>query len=139
MREDYSTKRLAKLYIDEIVTRHGVPVPIISDRDGPFTSRLWQTLQKALATRLDMGTAYHPQTDGQKTEESSLIGPELVQEATDKVVLLKEKLKAARDRQKSYADNRYKPLEFEVGDRVFLKVSPWKCVIRFGNNGKLAP
>ncbi|GJV38174.1 putative reverse transcriptase domain-containing protein [Tanacetum coccineum] len=65
-------------------------------------------------------------------EESSLIGPELVQETTDKVVLIKEKLKAARDRQKSCADNRRKPLEFEVGDRVMLKVSPWKGVIRFG-------
>ncbi|GJT72783.1 hypothetical protein Tco_1032069 [Tanacetum coccineum] len=71
--------------------------------------------------------------------ESSLIGPELVQETTDKVVLIKEKLKAARDRQKSCADNRRKPLEFEVGDRVMLKVSPWKGVIRFGKKGKLAP
>ncbi|GKC38910.1 hypothetical protein Tco_1051294 [Tanacetum coccineum] len=50
-----------------------------------------------------------------------------------------EKLKAARDRQKNYVDNRRKPLEFEVGDRVMLKVSPWKGVIRFGKNGKLAP
>ncbi|GKE44356.1 putative reverse transcriptase domain-containing protein, partial [Tanacetum coccineum] len=50
MREDYSTKRLAKLYIDEIVTRNGVPVSIISDRDGRFTSRCWQTVQKALGT-----------------------------------------------------------------------------------------
>ncbi|GJS40556.1 putative reverse transcriptase domain-containing protein [Tanacetum coccineum] len=71
--------------------------------------------------------------------ESSLIRPELVQEMTDKVVLIKEKLKAARDHQKSYADNRRKPLEFEVGDRVMLKVSPWKGVIRFGKKGKLAP
>ncbi|GJR54561.1 F-box domain containing protein [Tanacetum coccineum] len=70
--------------------------------------------------------------------ESSLIGPYLVQETTDKAVLIKEKLKAARDRQKSYADNRRKPLEFEVGDRVMLTVSPWKGVIRFGKNGKLA-
>ncbi|GJT52154.1 putative reverse transcriptase domain-containing protein [Tanacetum coccineum] len=74
-----------------------------------------------------------------KIGESSLIGPELVQETTDKVVLIKEKLKAARDHQKSYADNRRKPLEFEVGDRVLLKVSPWKGVIRFGKRGKLAP
>ncbi|GJW12997.1 putative ribonuclease H-like domain-containing protein [Tanacetum coccineum] len=61
-----------------------------------------------------------------KIGESSLTGPELVQETTDKVVLIKEKLKAVRDRQKSCADNRRKPLEFEVGDRVMLKVSPWK-------------
>ncbi|GKB45081.1 hypothetical protein Tco_0890023, partial [Tanacetum coccineum] len=62
-----------------------------------------------------------------------------IQETTDKVVLIKEKLKAARDHQKSYADNKRKPLEFEVGDRVMLKVSPWKGVIRFGKKGKLAP
>ncbi|GJV38273.1 retrovirus-related pol polyprotein from transposon TNT 1-94 [Tanacetum coccineum] len=81
-----------------------------------------------------------PQTDGQSERtisdgwrilkaEGSLIGPELLQETTDKVVVIKEKLKAARDRQKSYADNRRKPLEFEVGNRVMLKVSPWKGVI----------
>ncbi|GKB87964.1 putative reverse transcriptase domain-containing protein, partial [Tanacetum coccineum] len=68
-----------------------------------------------------------------------LIGPELVQETTDKVVLIKEKLKAARDRHKRYADNRRKPLEFKVGDKVLLKVSPWKGVMRFGKKGKLAP
>ncbi|GJW95276.1 hypothetical protein Tco_0174948 [Tanacetum coccineum] len=71
--------------------------------------------------------------------ESSLIGLQLVQETTDKVVVIKEKLQATRDRQKSYADNRRKPLEFEVGDRVLLKVSPWKGVIHFGKRGKLAP
>ncbi|GJS57010.1 putative reverse transcriptase domain-containing protein [Tanacetum coccineum] len=201
IREDYSTERLERLYIDEIVARHGVPVLIISDRDGRFTSRFWQTLQKALGTRLDMSTAYHPQTDGESERtiqtledmlrvcvidfggnwdvhlplvkfsynnsyhssircapfealygrkcrspvlwaeigESSLIRPELVQETTDKVVLIKEKLKVARDHQKSYADNRRKPLEFEVGDKVLLKVSPWKGVMRFGKKGKLAP
>ncbi|GJS62553.1 hypothetical protein Tco_0657337 [Tanacetum coccineum] len=73
-----------------------------------------------------------------KIEESSLTGHELVQETTDKVVLTKEKLKAARDRQKSYADKRRKPLEFEVGDRVLLRVSSWKGIVRFGKNGKLA-
>ncbi|GJS01629.1 hypothetical protein Tco_0318137 [Tanacetum coccineum] len=71
--------------------------------------------------------------------ESSLIGPELVLETTDKVVLIKENLKSARDRQKSYVDFRRKPLEFEVGDRVLLEVSPWKGVVRLGNKGKLAP
>ncbi|GKA37325.1 putative reverse transcriptase domain-containing protein [Tanacetum coccineum] len=71
--------------------------------------------------------------------ESCLIGPQFVQEMTDKVVLIKEKLKAARDRQKNYANNRCKPLGFEVGDQVLLKVSPWKGVMRFGKKGKLAP
>ncbi|GJS24841.1 reverse transcriptase domain-containing protein [Tanacetum coccineum] len=162
IREDYSTEKLARLYTDEIVARHGVPVSIISDRDARFTSRLWQTFQKALGTRLDMSTAYHPQTDGQSertiqtledmlracvidfggswdvhlplaefsynnsyhTSIGSLIGPELVQETTDKVVVIKERLQAARDRQKSYADNRRKPLEFEVGDRILERIGP---------------
>ncbi|GKE93972.1 hypothetical protein Tco_1578827, partial [Tanacetum coccineum] len=64
--------------------------------------------------------------------ESSLTGLELVQETTDKVVLVMEKLKAARDHQNSYFDYRRKPLEFKVGDRVLLKVSLWKGVVRFG-------
>nr|GEU49007.1 putative reverse transcriptase domain-containing protein [Tanacetum cinerariifolium] len=71
--------------------------------------------------------------------ESRLIGPELVQKTTNKVVLIKKKLNAVRDRQKSYAANRRKPLEFEVVDQVLLKVSPWKGVIHFGKKGKLAP
>ncbi|GKA21327.1 putative reverse transcriptase domain-containing protein [Tanacetum coccineum] len=151
--EDFNTEKLARLYIDEIVARHGVPVSIISDRYGRFTSHLCQTVQKALGTRVDLSTAYHPQTDGQslygrkcrspvlwaEIGEGCLIGPELVLETTNKVVLIKEKLKEARDRQKSYADKRRKPLEFEVGDRELLKVSPWKGVVHFRKKGKLAP
>ncbi|GJV15431.1 hypothetical protein Tco_1360754 [Tanacetum coccineum] len=71
--------------------------------------------------------------------EGSLIGPDLVLETTDKVVLIKGKLKAERGRQKSYDDNRRKPLEFEIGEQVLLKVSPWKGVMHFGKKGKLAP
>ncbi|GJY43247.1 putative reverse transcriptase domain-containing protein [Tanacetum coccineum] len=66
--------------------------------------------------------------------ESQLIGPEIVQETTEKIVQIKERLKTARSRQKSYADKRRKPLEFQVGDRVLLK-----GVVRFGKKGKLAP
>ncbi|GJW74757.1 putative reverse transcriptase domain-containing protein, partial [Tanacetum coccineum] len=65
IREDYKTEKLAWIYINEIVARHGVPVSIISDRDGRFTSHLWQALQKALGTKLNMSTTYHPETDGQ--------------------------------------------------------------------------
>ncbi|GJS84964.1 reverse transcriptase domain-containing protein [Tanacetum coccineum] len=65
IREDYKTEKLAKIYTNEIVARHGVPVSIISDRDGRFTSHLWQAFQKLLGMRLDMSTAYHPQIDGQ--------------------------------------------------------------------------
>ncbi|GJW02176.1 putative reverse transcriptase domain-containing protein [Tanacetum coccineum] len=74
-----------------------------------------------------------------EVRESQLIGPESVQETTEKISQIKDKLKAARDRQKSYDDKRRKPLEFSVGDYVFLKVSPWKGVLRFGKKGKLAP
>ena len=74
-----------------------------------------------------------------ETGERSLATVDFVQETTDKVAIIKEKLKAARDRQKSYADQRRKPLEFEVGDKVLLKVSPWKGTVRFGKRGKLSP
>ncbi|GKA28706.1 putative reverse transcriptase domain-containing protein [Tanacetum coccineum] len=142
MREDYKMERLARLYLNEIVARHGVPISIISDRDSRFTSRFWQSMKEALGTRLDMSTAYHPQIDGQifaKVGEGQLIGPELVQETTEKISQIKDRLKAARDRQKSYANKRRKPLEFSVGDYVLLKVSPWKGVVRFGKKEKLAP
>ncbi|GJZ75758.1 putative reverse transcriptase domain-containing protein, partial [Tanacetum coccineum] len=71
--------------------------------------------------------------------ESQLLGPEIMQERTEKIVQIKEILKTARSFQKSYADKRCKPLEFKVGDRVLLKVSPWMGVVRFGKKGKLSP
>nr|GEU49514.1 putative reverse transcriptase domain-containing protein [Tanacetum cinerariifolium] len=119
-----SMEKLARLYIDEIVARHGVPTSIISDRDGLFTSRFWKCRSPVLWAEIG---------------DSRLIGPELVQETTNKVVVIRDRLIAARDRQKSYADNRRKPFEFQVGDHVMLKVSPWKDVVRFGKKGKLAP
>ncbi|GKB48792.1 putative reverse transcriptase domain-containing protein [Tanacetum coccineum] len=66
-------------------------------------------------------------------------GPEMVQETTEKVIQIKQRMQAAHDRQKSYADLKHKPMEFQVGDRVMLKVSPWKGVVRFGKRGKLNP
>nr|GEU79136.1 putative reverse transcriptase domain-containing protein [Tanacetum cinerariifolium] len=65
IREGYKTEKLARIYINEIVARHGVPVSIISDRDGRFASHLWKALQKTLGTKLNMSTAYHPETDDQ--------------------------------------------------------------------------
>nr|GFA14252.1 putative reverse transcriptase domain-containing protein [Tanacetum cinerariifolium] len=168
IREDYKTEKLARIYINEIVAIHGVPVSIISDRDGLFASHLWQALQEVLGTKLHMSTAYHPETDGQSgctiqtledmlracvmdfggswdthlplvefsynnsyhtsikcapfealygrkcrslviwtgVGESQLIGPEIVQETTEKIIQIKERLKTARSRQKSYADKR---------------------------------
>ncbi|GJR04529.1 putative reverse transcriptase domain-containing protein [Tanacetum coccineum] len=193
---------LTRLYIKEIVSRHGVPISIISDHDSHFTSRFWKSLQSALGTQLDMSTAYHPETDGQSERtiqtlkdmlracvidfgkgwekhlplvdnlrqynyhtsikanpfethyvesvrspqfcwaevgDVQLTGPEIIHETTEKIVQIRQRLQAARDRQRSYANIRRKPLEFQVGDRVMLKVSPRKGVIRFGKRGKLNP
>ncbi|GJZ18274.1 putative reverse transcriptase domain-containing protein [Tanacetum coccineum] len=165
MREDYQMERLARLYLNEIVARHGVLISIMFDRDSRFTSRFWQSMQEALGTRLDMSTAYHPQTDGQsertiQTLEYMLRAYVLDFGGSWDVHLplvelsynnsyhasvrfapfeIKDRLKAARDRQKSYADKRRKPLDFSIGDYVLLKVSLWKGVVRFGKKGKLAP
>ncbi|GJX98835.1 hypothetical protein Tco_0355854 [Tanacetum coccineum] len=74
-----------------------------------------------------------------EVRDSQLTGLEIIHETTEKIVQIKSRIQAARDRQKSYADVRRKPLEFQVGDKVMLKVSPWKGVIRFGKRGKLNP
>nr|GEV23480.1 putative reverse transcriptase domain-containing protein [Tanacetum cinerariifolium] len=110
-REDYSMEKLARLYIDEIVARHGVPM----DGQSECTR---QTLGDMLrACVIDFGGSWDVHLPSPvlwvEIGESGMIGPELLQETTDNVVLIKEKLKAARDRQKSYVDNRRKPLEFE--------------------------
>ncbi|KAD4384647.1 hypothetical protein E3N88_24815 [Mikania micrantha] len=201
IKETDKLDKLTRIYLKEVVTRHGVPISIISDRDSRFTTHFWKSLHKALGTRLEMSTAYHPQTDGQSERtiqtledmlrasvidfgsswethlplvefsynnsyhtsiqaapfealygrkcrspicwaevgDSQLTGPELVHETTEKILQIRKRMAATRDRQKSYADKRRKPLEFQVGDRVLLKVSPWKGVIRFGKRGKLNP
>ncbi|GJW24042.1 putative reverse transcriptase domain-containing protein [Tanacetum coccineum] len=150
MKKTDSMEKLMRLYLKEIVCRHGVPILIISDRDSHFTSNLWRSLQKALGTNLDMSTAYRPQTDGQsertiQTLEDMLracvidFRNKLIRDTTEKIVQIKNRLLTARSRQKSYADRRLKPLEFEVGDMVLLKVSPWKGVVRFRKHRKLSP
>ncbi|GJZ35378.1 putative reverse transcriptase domain-containing protein [Tanacetum coccineum] len=65
IRENDPLDKLARLYLNRIVARHGIPVSIIYDRDGRFTSNFWRSFQKALGTNLSMSTAYHPETDGQ--------------------------------------------------------------------------
>ncbi|KAJ9558913.1 hypothetical protein OSB04_013527 [Centaurea solstitialis] len=104
-----SIDRLAKLYVDEIAMRHGMPILIISDRDSSSTSRFWQSLNKVMGTRLDLSTLYCPQSGGQ-TEET-------IQTLEDIM----------------------KPLELQVGDKVLLKVLPWKGSLGIGKKGKLSP
>ncbi|GJZ27343.1 hypothetical protein Tco_0571596 [Tanacetum coccineum] len=201
MKKTDSIEKLTRLYLKEIVCRHGVPVSIISDRDSHFTLNFWRSLQKALGTNLDLSTAYRPQTDGQSERtihtledmlracvidfrnswdrhlplvkfsynnsyhasikaalyealygrkcrspvswsevgDSQLTSPELIRDTTEKIVQIKNHLLTARSRQKSYVDRRLKPLEFEVGDMVLLKISPWKGIVHFGKRGKLSP
>nr|GFB45836.1 putative reverse transcriptase domain-containing protein [Tanacetum cinerariifolium] len=71
--------------------------------------------------------------------EAQILGPELIQETTEKIVQIKQRMQAARDRQKSYANLKRKPMEFQVGDKVMLKVLPWKGVVCLGKRGKLNP
>ncbi|GJX98540.1 putative reverse transcriptase domain-containing protein [Tanacetum coccineum] len=120
-----------------LITRKTVPISIISDRDSRFTSRFWQSMQEALGTRLDMSTAYHPQTDGQSERTIQTLKDML--RACCMVESVVRQLCGLRLEKKRYADKRKKSLEFSVGDYVLLKVSPWKGGIRFGKKGKLAP
>nr|GEX47124.1 putative reverse transcriptase domain-containing protein [Tanacetum cinerariifolium] len=165
--EDYKTEKLARLYINEIVARHNVPMSIISDRDSHFTSRFWQSLQKALGTQLDLSTAYHLKTDGQSERTIQTLEYMLRACAIDFVgnwdthlplvefsyhnsyhssvkcapfeSLYGRKCLSPIAWVESYADNRQKSLEFSVGDKVLLKVSPRKGVVRFGKRSKLSP
>ena len=72
-------------------------------------------------------------------ERKKVIGPDLIQETEEKVKMIKEILKAATNRHKSYVDMKRKDIRYDIGEKVFLKVSPWKKVMRFGKNGKLSP
>ncbi|CAM8931013.1 unnamed protein product [Rhodiola kirilowii] len=155
----YLSEQYARIYIDEIVRLHGVPISIIFDRGTQFTSKFWRSVQEALGTQLHLSTAFHPQTDGHyhssiqmapfealygrrcrspigwfELGESKLLGPDMIRDAINKVRLIKGKLLAAQSRQRSYADPK-----FQVGDLVFLRISPMKGVMRFGKKGKLSP
>ncbi|GKE60387.1 putative reverse transcriptase domain-containing protein [Tanacetum coccineum] len=159
MRETDPLEKLARMYLKEVVTRHGIPVSIICDRDPRFALHFWRPLQKALGTNLDKSTAYHPYHASIKVApfealygrkcrspvcwaevgQVQLTGPELVQETTEKIIQIKQRMQFAHDRQKSYIDLKRKPMEFQVGYKVMLKVSPWKRVVHFGKRGKLNP
>ncbi|GJR36195.1 putative reverse transcriptase domain-containing protein [Tanacetum coccineum] len=94
---------------------------------------------KAAPFKVLYGQKYRSPVCWAKVGEVQLTGSEIVQETTEKIVQIKQRMQAARDRQKSYMDLKCKPIEFQVGDKVMLKVSPWKGVIHFGKWGKLNP
>nr|GEW93702.1 putative reverse transcriptase domain-containing protein [Tanacetum cinerariifolium] len=155
IRETNPMDKLTRIYLKEVVMRHGILVSIISDRDPRFVSNLWRSLQNALV-EFSYNNSYHATIKAVPLEalygrkcrspvywtevgEAQILGPELIQETTKKIVQIKQRMQAARDRQNSYADLKCKPMEFQVGDKVMLKVSPWKGVVRFGKRGKLNP
>ncbi|WVZ52391.1 hypothetical protein U9M48_003455 [Paspalum notatum var. saurae] len=193
----YTAATYAELYISRIVSLHGVPQTITSDRGSLFVSRFWEHLQAALGTKLIRSSAYHPQTSGQvervnqiledmlracaltystkwdeclplaefaynnnyqkslemapfgrrcrtplnwsEPDERVIFSSDLVTQAEEQVRFIHSNLKRAQSRQKSYSDKRRRPLVFEEGDHVYLRVSPMKGVYRFGVKGKLAP
>ncbi|GJR41301.1 putative reverse transcriptase domain-containing protein [Tanacetum coccineum] len=171
MRETDPMDKLARMYLKEVVTKHGIPVSIICDRDPRFASNFWRSLQKALGTSLDMSTAYHPQTDGQSERTIQTLEDMLRACVIDfgngwvKHLPLVEfsynnsyhaSIKAAPF--EAYArmgtssthwsrisarnngeDHPDQTKEFQVGDKVMLKVLPWKGVVCFGKRGKLNP
>ncbi|GJU62389.1 putative reverse transcriptase domain-containing protein [Tanacetum coccineum] len=155
-------ENLVRMYLKEVVTRHGIPVSIICDRDPRQSERTIQTLKDMMhACVIEFGkgwvnhfplvefsynNSYHASIkatpfealDGQKCHspvcwaevgEVQLTGTEIGQETTDKIIQINQRIQAAHDRQKSYADLKLKSIEFQVGDKVMLKVSPWKGVL----------
>nr|GFA21682.1 putative reverse transcriptase domain-containing protein [Tanacetum cinerariifolium] len=120
-------ERLARLYINEIIARHD------SIRNVAGFEYCLPSLNRWSKRKCQTPIAWA------EVGESQLIRPEIFQETTVKIVQIKDRLKAARDRHKSYSDNRQKPLEFSIGDKVLLKVSPWKGMVRFSKRIKLSP
>ncbi|KAI3725205.1 hypothetical protein L1987_64983 [Smallanthus sonchifolius] len=157
IRETFSSERLAEVFINEVVARHGMPLTIVSDRDTRFTSMFWKSWDSHLPLAEFSYNNSHHTTIGMPPYEmlygrrcrtpvcwgeigqKELGSLEVVKETSERFDQIKARMKAAQDRQKSYADRRRRPIEFNVGDRVMLKVSPWKGIIRFRKRGKLSP
>nr|GEX96335.1 hypothetical protein [Tanacetum cinerariifolium] len=143
IRENDMMDKLARLYLDRIVTRNGTLVSIICDRDRRFTSNFWKTFQKALGTNLDMSTAYHPETDGQSERTIQTLEDMLRAYVIDfgKGWVKHLPLVEFSYNNSYHASIKVAPYEALYGrkDRVILKVSPWKGVVRFIKRGKLNP
>nr|GEY13687.1 putative reverse transcriptase domain-containing protein [Tanacetum cinerariifolium] len=112
--------KLARIYLKEVVMRHRIPVSIISDRVPEVRIQFMEV-------------------SSERFREAQILGPELIQETIEKIIQIKQRMQAALDRQKGYADLKRKSMEFQVGDKVMLKVSHVKGVVRFGKRGKLNP
>ncbi|GKA43777.1 hypothetical protein Tco_0736501 [Tanacetum coccineum] len=128
IRETDSMETLTRLYIKEIVSRHGTQLDIsiaYHPETGGQSERTIQTLKDMLrAYVIDFGKGWDKRLPLAEVGDSQLMGLEIIQETTEKIVQIRQRLQASRDRQRSYANVRRKPLEFQVGDRVMLKVSP---------------
>ncbi|KAA3484298.1 Transposon Ty3-G Gag-Pol polyprotein [Gossypium australe] len=145
IRIDYSLEKLAELYIAEIVRLHRVPISIISDRDPRFTSRFWKKLQEALEFE-GSWEKYLPLVEfayNNNFQSSIKMAPyESLYGHKCSTPLYWTKLSGRQIHEvdlKSYADLKRKEIEFQVGDKAFLKVSPWKKIMSFGRKGKLSP
>nr|GFC61566.1 retrotransposable element Tf2 [Tanacetum cinerariifolium] len=146
IRKDYSVSKLAETFQQEIVRLHGTPVAIVSDRDPRFMSRFWKEWTgnwddyiclvefaynnswhasiKCAPFEMLYGRKCHAPICWDQVEERVIEVPKMIEVTNEKVAIAKEKLKEARTRQKSYADKHRRSIEFQPGDRVFLKVSP---------------
>nr|GEW90205.1 reverse transcriptase domain-containing protein [Tanacetum cinerariifolium] len=139
MRETDPIEKLARMYLKEVVARHEIRVLIIYDRDPRFVSNFWRSLQKSLV-QFSYNNSYHASIKAAPFEalygrkcrspicwievgEAQILGLKLIQETTEKIVQIKQRMQADRDRQKSYADLMRQPMEFYVADKVMLKVA----------------
>nr|GFA34462.1 hypothetical protein [Tanacetum cinerariifolium] len=123
IREMDPMDKLARIYLKEVVTRHRIPVSTISDRYLSYHASI-----KAAPFEALYGRKCRSPVCWTEVGEAQILGPESIQETTEKIVQIKQRIQASRDRQKSYADLKRKPMEFQVGDKLMLKVSPWKGV-----------
>nr|GFA85174.1 putative reverse transcriptase domain-containing protein [Tanacetum cinerariifolium] len=129
IRETDPIDKLARIYLKEVVTRYGIAVLIISDRDPRFTSNFWRSLQNALGTRLDMSTAYHPKTDSQSERT---------------IQTLEDMLRACAIKFGKGWVNHFPLVEFSYNNsyHASIKAAPIEAlygVVRFGKRGKLNP
>nr|GEY31577.1 putative reverse transcriptase domain-containing protein [Tanacetum cinerariifolium] len=143
-----STSRVECLLEDrlEVKAEHQKPSGLLVKSEIPQWN--WDNITMDFITKLPRMSNGYDTIWGRKcrspvywveVRDAQLTGPEIIYEIIEKIIQIKQRIQAARDRQKSYVDVRRKPLEFQEGDKVMLKVSPWKGVIHFGKQGKLNP